>query len=335
MSTSVVILGAGFGGLELSSRLAEEVPDLADVTLIDQADSFVFGFTKLDVLVGRSTVDEVRIPYRSITKPNVAFRQERVVSIDPATRRVVTDASTYEPDVLVVALGADCDPSLTPGFAEGGFEFYSPEGAARCAGVGSSFERGTVLISVLGPFFKCPPAPYEAAFLLHDLFVERGVRDAIDMHLLTSLGSPIPISPETSAVIAAGLDERSVELSVSSTVSHIDPSTQTAHLPDGRALHYDLFLGIPVHRAPEVVVSSGLTEPDGWIGVDHTTFATRFPGIYAVGDITSAPVPRSGTIAEGEAGALADVLISQLRGGPAPEPYRGLVVCLLEKGTEG
>jgi sulfide:quinone oxidoreductase len=328
--TEVLILGAGFGGLELSTRLAEDAPDDVHVTLVDKSDSFAFGYSKLDVMFGHSTSDEVKAYYRDIARPNVEFRQESVHSIDPSTRRVVTDASTYEPDILVVALGADVDPSRTPGLVEGGHEFYTRQGADDLRDVLDTFSSGTVLISVLGPFFKCPPAPYECAFMLHDALVARGVRDACRIHVLTSLGAPIPVSPETSAAIIAAFDERGIELSVSTIVSHLDPETKTAFHPGG-SLPYDLFLGIPIHHAPNVVVQSGLTD-DGWIAVDPATFATRFPGIYAVGDITSAPVPRAGTVAESEASTVADVLIAQLRGGPAPEPYKGRLTCYMEMG---
>ncbi len=334
MSTHVVILGAGFGGLELSSRLDEELGDRVRVTLIDQSDSFVFGFSKLDVMYGRQPLDQVQIQYGHIAKPSVDFRQETVVSIDPTLRRVVTDRADYDADILVVALGADLDPAATPGLLEGGYEFYSPGGAERVSAVLPTFESGVAVISVLGPFFKCPPAPYEAAFLLHDFLVRRGVRDATSIYLLSSLGSPIPISEETSAAIVSLLAEKGIEFWPSSVVERLDPGARVAHLTDGRQLAYDLFLGIPVHRAPPVVVESGLTE-DGWIPVDPATFATRFPDVFAVGDITSAPVPRAGIIAEGEARTAADVIVARLTGGPPPAPYEGRAICYIEMGPEG
>ena len=117
-------------------------------------------------------------------------------------------------------------------------------------------------------------------------------------------------------------------------VERLDPGARVAHLTDGRQLAYDLFLGIPVHRAPPVVVESGLTE-DGWIPVDPATFATRFPDVFAVGDITSAPVPRAGIIAEGEARTAADVIVARLTGGPPPAPYEGRAICYIEMGPEG
>lgn len=334
MTTSVLVLGAGFGGLELSTRLVEDLGELVEVTLIDRSDAFVFGYTKLDVMVGSRTLDQVRLPYRHIVRPGLRFRQESVLSIDPHARRVVTDAGSYEADVVVVALGADHDLAATPGLADGGHEFYSPEGAARVAEVLQDFDRGAVVISVLGPLFTCPPAPNEAALMLHDLFVQRGVRDDVTITLTTPLPSPIPVSPETSRAIEALLAERGIVHWPASLVTRLDPAAKVAHLADGRTLAYDLFLGVPVHRAPAVVAGSALAE-DGWIPVDPATFATRFPGVYAIGDVTSAPVPRAGTIAEGEAGTLADVLVARLRGGPPPPPYSGTAVCYVDAGRAG
>jgi sulfide:quinone oxidoreductase len=327
----VLILGAGFGGLELATRLSDEVPDLVSVTLIDQSDHFVFGYSKLDVMFGRQTPDAVRLSYRDIVKPSVEFRQETVKAIDPTTRTVTTDQSTYEADVLVVALGADIVPELTPGLVEGGNEFYSVAGAERLRDVIPTFEKGHAIISVLGPFFKCPAAPYECAMMLHESLVERGVRDATTIAVMTPMGMPIPISAEASAGIVAALEERGIDFRAETVVTSLDPATHQAALRDGGSVDYDLFLGVPVHRAPAVVEESALAE-DGWIPVDHTTFATRFPNVYAVGDVTSAPVPRVGVIAEGEAGTVADVLVHRLRGGDDPSAYQGIATCYIEFG---
>ena len=149
--------------------------------------------------------------YRDITKPSVEFRQETVESIDPATRHVVTSGGTYDADVLVVALGADLDPAATPGLLEGGYEFYTEEGAFALRDVLPTFDGGDVIISVLGPFFKCPAAPFEAAMMLHDLLAQRGEQDATTIKVLSPMPMPIPISPEASGAILAGLEERGIE----------------------------------------------------------------------------------------------------------------------------
>ena len=123
--TRVVVLGAGFGGLELTTILSDAFGEAINIVLIDKGDAFVFGFSKLDVMFGRQIPAGVRHPYRNIVNPGVRFLQSTVRSIDPAARRVVTDDGTFDADVLVVALGADLDPAATPGLVEGGHEFYS------------------------------------------------------------------------------------------------------------------------------------------------------------------------------------------------------------------
>src|SRR6478609_6226917 len=138
----VVILGAGFGGLELVTMLSDAVGGDIDVVLIDKNDSFVFGYSKLDVMFGRTTSDAVRLPYRDIAKPGVTVLRETVTAIDPEARRVTTDAGVHEADVLVIALGADYDMDATPGLAEGGNEFYSLAGAEFLAPLIAGFSEG-------------------------------------------------------------------------------------------------------------------------------------------------------------------------------------------------
>jgi sulfide:quinone oxidoreductase len=119
----VLVLGAGFGGLELTTLLADGLGEQAEIVLIDRADGFVFGFSKLDVMFGRATADAVVHPYADLVKPGVRFVQATVQSIHPQERRVETDAGPFDADVLVVALGADLHPEATPGLLEGGHEF--------------------------------------------------------------------------------------------------------------------------------------------------------------------------------------------------------------------
>jgi sulfide:quinone oxidoreductase len=332
--THVVILGAGFGGLELTSRLVEDLPGEVEVTLIDKSDWFMFGYAKLDVMFGKATFDSQKNPYSAINKPGVTFKQETITSIDPNAKRVVTDKGTYDADIIVVALGADLRPEETPGLLQAGYEYYSPEGAEHARAIVDSFKQGTVIVGVCGPFYKCPAAPCETGLMLHDRFVQHGVRDNISIRVLSPMGIPIPISQETSKAILEAFDERNIEYHGGARVISIDPATKTATNERGETFAFDLFLGVPVHRAPEVVVKAGLTEDDGWIGVNPATFATKFPGVFAVGDITSAPVPRAGVIAEGEARTVADVLLKQLGGGPEPEPYYGRAACYIEFGGD-
>jgi sulfide:quinone oxidoreductase len=327
----VVILGAGFAGLELATRLSESLPDEVRTTLIEQNDSFFFGFSKLDVLFGEKATDEVLLPYDDFSHDGVELRRERVTAIDPETRHVTTDAGSYDADVLVVALGADYDYAATPGFLEGGVEYYSLAGAERMRDVISSFESGRILIGILGHPFKCPPAPFEGALLLHDHFVERGIRDAVQIRTAGPISAPVPVTKEISQSFLDALAERDIEYVANQHIVEIDTENNEARLADGGSMPYDLFVGIPVHRAPDVVVRSGLAV-DGWVPVERTNLETRFPNVYAVGDITALPGPKAGALAEAAGRVVADDIAARLRGGTLERPYEGAGSCYVEYG---
>jgi sulfide:quinone oxidoreductase len=329
--THVVILGAGFAGLELATRLSESLSDEVRATLIDQNDSFSFGFSKLDILFGRKATAEVQLQYREISKEAVEFRQERVTSIDPKRRRVTTDAASYDADILVVALGADYDFAATPGFEEGGVEYYSVAGAERMRDVLPNFDSGKILIGILGHPFKCPPAPFEGALLLHDHFVERGVRDSVEIRTVGPMAAPVPITKELSQSILDALGERGIEYVPNQQIVELDTRNNVARLASGESIPYDLFVGIPVHRAPLVVESCGLAV-DGWVPVTRSNLATRFADVYAVGDIAGLPMAKAGVFAEAAARVVADDIAARLHGDVLQKPYEGAGSCYLEFG---
>ena len=295
MRSEVLVLGAGFGGLELATILSAELGDDAGVTLIDSNDAFVFGYSKLDVMFGRTAPDTVKLHYADFAKPGIRFLPERVTAIDPEARRVTTDQGTHEGDALVIALGADYDFAATPGLRGGIDEFYSVRGAEYLRDVVANFSAGCAVVGVCGAPFKCPPAPSEAALL--DAFTERGV-----------------------------------EFVPGKRIASLDHDRKVAVCDDGSEEPFDLFLGVPKHRAPDVVQESGMAV-DGYIPVDGRTLATSYPGVYAVGDVATVGVPKAGVFSERQARVVAGSLLEQRRGGEPPEPYDGRGSCYIEFGA--
>jgi sulfide:quinone oxidoreductase len=332
VGTRIVVLGAGFAGLELVTILSEALGDDAGATLIDGGDAFVFGYSKLDVMFGKAAPGEVRLPYADFAKRGVRFLHETITAIDPETRRVTTNTGVHEADILIVALGADYDLDGTPGLAEGGNEFYSVGGAERLRDVLPTFARGRAIVGVCGAPFKCPPAPSEAALLLHDYLSDRGVREDCEISLVMPFGTPIPPSPDTSAALLAAFAERGIAFVRDRLVISLDPARGIAALDDGTELPYDLFLGIPKHRAPRVVLEAGMAE-EGFVPVDPRTLETRFLGVYAVGDVATVGVPKAGVFSEGAARVVAASLLAQLRGGERPGAYDGRGSCYVEFGA--
>ncbi|HSZ45226.1 MAG TPA: FAD/NAD(P)-binding oxidoreductase [Streptosporangiaceae bacterium] len=329
----ILVLGAGFGGLELAAAVSAALGEDADIVLIDKNPGFVFGFSKLDVMFGKQLPADVFHPYAGISKAGLRFVQASITSIDPAARRVETDAGSFEGEILVVALGADLEPAATPGLIEAGLEFYTTQGAFAARNVLAGFGGGRVIVGVTSTPFKCPPAPSETALLMHDYLAGRGLRGDSTISLVMPLGTPVPPSPLASQALLAAFAERGIDWYPERLIDRLDPDRRVAVFSDGTDLPYDLFLGVPRHKVPAVVEESGLTA-DGWIPVDPLTLETAFPGVYAVGDVTSVGTPKAGVFAEGQASVVASRIISLIGGTTSAVAYDGRGTCYLEFGHQ-
>jgi sulfide:quinone oxidoreductase len=255
-----------------------------------------------------------------------------VVGIDPVARTVALDSGqTLAADVLVVALGADLDPSATPGLVEAGQEFYTVPGAIAARDALDAFDGGRVVIAVTSTPFKCPPAPSETALMVHDFLTERGLRRRSSIDLVMPLPRPIPPSPLASEAILAAFEEREIGWHPGSLVRSLDPARRVAVLGDGEEIGFDLLLAVPKHVAPPVVVEAGLTE-DGWIPVDPRTLLTTFPDVFAIGDVTSVGTPKAGVFSEGQAKVVAAQIIARATGATSDAEYGGQGICYMEFG---
>ena len=330
MKSRVLVLGAGFGGMELSTLLSEALGEQAEVTVIEKGDAFVFGYSKIDVMFGKATPESVRLPYRNFVKPGVRLVHETITAIDPVARRATTTGGTYEADFLVVALGADYDLAATPGLAEDGNEFYSVTGAGRVRDVLPAFSKGPAIVGVSGFPFKCPPAPSECVLTLHHYLAARGVRGACDITLVLPLSSPMPASADVSRALVDAFAETGITLLLGRSVKALELGRKTAVLDDGTELPYALYLGVPKHQVPQPVLESGLAE-NGWVPINVHTLETRFPEVYAIGDGAATGLPKAGSFAESAARSVASSILAKLNGGE-PTPNTGTGSCLVEFG---
>jgi len=194
------------------------------------------------------------------------------------------------------------------------------------------FKAGRAVIGVCGAPFKCPPAPSETALLLHDYLLGRGLREGTQITFTIPLPTPVPPSPETSAALEAAFAERGIAFMPGRRIASLDAGE--VELDDGTRLPFDLFLGVPKHRAAAVVRDSGmLREDEVYVPVDPRTLQTRWPGVYAVGDVAQIGVPKAGVFAEGAARVVAEQLIAQAQGEGEADGYQGQGSCYVEFGA--
>ncbi len=338
MGKEILILGAGFGGLEAASSLSERLDPSHRITLIDKNDYFIIGFSKFEVMFGRQTAEEVKSYYTNLAHRRVNFVQDTIEGIDLEGKQVRTRGATFTYDYLIVALGAELAPELTPGFPEGGYEFYSLEGADRLYPVLDSFSSGTILLSIFGAPYKCPPAPYEAAFQLHDFYRRKGVREQVAIKMLIPAPVPLPVAPGAAEEVGRRFAERGIELFTQHKVTALDPVRKQAQIAGHGPMAYDLFIGVPLHRPPAVVRDSVLGQ-GGWIRVNRDNLATEFERVYAVGDVTTIPVgagavPKAGAFAEDAAKVVVSDIVTQITGQGRPKKFEAVGTCFLEFGDE-
>jgi sulfide:quinone oxidoreductase len=333
----IVILGAGFGGLETATGLATVLRGRNDydVTVIDKSDSFFVGFAKIDVLFGDRTEPEVRYRYANLRADGARFVQAAVTSIDTDAKQVATSAGSFGYDYLVVALGAELDYDATPGFRESGaHEFYSMSGALRLKPVIEAFSSGSLVLGILGLPYKCPPAPYEVACRFHDLFLRKGIRDRVTLTVV-SPGARLVPSPNIADVLERLLAERGIEFMAGTPITAIDAARKQV-VVGTNTVDYDCFIGVPVHVPPAVVRTSQLGK--GFVQASSVNLETSVPGVYAIGDVAKIPVgedrviPKGGGFAEDAARTVVSDILSKEGLVSSVARFRGKGSCYLDLG---
>ncbi|HUG09392.1 MAG TPA: FAD/NAD(P)-binding oxidoreductase [Opitutaceae bacterium] len=347
MAATILILGGGFGGIAAANKLRELLPAPHRVILVDQSDKFFVGATKTWVMLGEKNVDEITQSRAALLAAGVEFVYNAVASIDVAGCTITTPDGVLAWDFLVVALGADVSMDGVPGLKEAAHTFYTLEGAERLRSVVADFKGGDIAILMVKPPWKCPPAPYEAAMMLHALFAERGVPARISIH--TPEGIPMATAgPEMGAFIKSQLEARGITLHAKRQVTRVDGESRRVHFADGAEAAFDLLLCVPVHAAPAVVRQAGLTGGGAWIPVHARTMEvgldTAVGRVFAVGDVTTVSLPgrfkpdmplvlpKAGVMAEAQALVAAHRIADLVEGRVPSAEFDGRGFCYLEMG---
>ncbi|ABS27004.1 NAD(P)/FAD-dependent oxidoreductase [Anaeromyxobacter sp. Fw109-5] len=339
MGASVVILGGGVGGSVVATELRKLLPAEHRIALVERADHFVLGASLLRVIVGERRPDEIARPMASLSRRGVEVVAGELERIDPERRRVEVAGRRLDADHLVVALGADLDPSGVPGLAAAGHSFYALDGAVALRDALASFSSGRLVVLTAAPAYKCPAAPYEAALLMEWTLRRRGVREKVEVDLYAAEPAPMGVAgPKVSGAVRDLLAAKGIAYHPDHQAVRADAGQRRLHFANGAAAAYDLLAFVAPHRAPRVVREAGLTAESGWIPVDRSTLRTRFDRVWAIGDVTGIPLkmgkplPKAATFAQGEAQVVARAVATEILGGEPAEAYSAIGECWVETG---
>jgi sulfide:quinone oxidoreductase len=336
---TIIILGGGIGGHVAANCLRRLLDREHRIVLVDRERTFTFSPSLLWMIVGRREPARFSRDLGLLARKGIEVIQAEVTAIDPAARRVSTSAGEFASDYLIIALGAELAHDAVPGWKPAALNFYCLKGAELTRSAIASFQGGRLCLVVATTPYKCPAAPYEAAMLIADQFARRRIRDKVDLHVYTPEPLPMPVAGSVLGnAVQQMLAQRGIGFHPNFKLEWVEGDARTLVFGGGERTQFDLLLGIPPHRSPQVAKDSGLIAESGWIPVDSRTLKTRYDGIYAIGDITTImlpagkPLPKAGVFAHYEAEVVARNIAAEIEGGNPTHAFNGRGYCFLEMG---
>lgn len=342
MSRTVVVLGAGTGGLTTASLLREMLDPDDRIVIVDRCLKAAQGLSLLWIMRGWRSSDQVMHTPDRLNSLDVDVVESEVGRIDLAGRSVVTAAGEIGYDALVIALGAELRPQGLVGFPEAvsagrAGEFYTVDGALAVHDQLRQMNGGRLAFVVAAMPFKCPAAPYEGALLAADLLAERGVRSDVQIDFYTPEPLPMPVAgPVVGNRLAALLADRNIEYHPLTPIERVDPEGDL-RFADGSTAAFDYLIAIPPHGAPRPVVEARFSAA-GWIPVDPRTLTTAEEGVWALGDVAlvtlanGKPLPKAAVFARGQAAAVASGVARYLGIDIETTEFNGDGYCYVEAG---
>lgn len=335
---TILILGGGVGGVVAANRLRKRLDRRHRVVLVDREPSFTLAASYLWVMTGDRRGEQISRPLARLERKGIEVVLGEVERVDPERREAVVDGRLLSGDHLIVALGAEFAPDAVPGLAAAGLTFCTLAGAARLREALEATRGGRILVLTAAPAYKCPAAPYEAAMLIDDLLRRRGVRPRVEIELHTAEAVPMGVAgPEVSAAVRAMVEGKRIAYYPEHQITRVEE--RGAHFADGASVDFDLLVYVPPIRPPKALTGSGLVDDTGWVRVNRSTLETRFPRVYALGDVTliplamGKPLPRAGVFAHAQAEVVARNIARVVRGRAPSERFDGHGACFIETGA--
>lgn len=336
MKKRIVVLGAGIAGISTVTELAKSLDGQHEIVLIDKSDRYYFSPSYLWLIVGKRELDQLSIPIKNVERRGIRFIQGAVERIDPQNKVVRVNGEDIAADVLVIALGAETHMEGLANVEKHGYNLYSGEGARMIRDTRGGARGKRLAVLVCSMPFKCPAAPYEAAMLLQSDLGGAKTKTAVSIY--TPEPGPLPVAGETvSGQVAELLARKGLNYFPKHVVTDQSSSGELV-FEGGQRAEYDYLVYIPRHRAPQVLVESGLAQAGGWVPVDRHTLVTRHDDVYVLGDAAGImlkngkPLPKAGMFANSQGQIVARNIAAKLKGEQPNERFDGHGACFIEMG---
>ncbi|MBC8500766.1 MAG: NAD(P)/FAD-dependent oxidoreductase [Nanoarchaeota archaeon] len=335
----ILILGGGTGGLVAANELRKKLSKEHKIILIDRNDKHIYAPSFLWLMLGKRKAQKIQKPLKLVKRKGIDFVNEEIIKILPEKKIVKTTRNEFDYDYLIISLGAELAPENIKGLSNAGYNLYQLEDVERLRDDLKKFKGEKVSIVISSLPFKCPAAPYEAAFLLDEYFDKKGVREKTEISIFTPEALPMPAAgPKNGEIIKSMLESRNIRFNPETQLVSVDSNKKEIQFKDKTPVNYDLLIFVPPHKGPEVIINSNLGNEMGWIPVDKNTLKTNHNNIFAIGDVASItlssgkPLSKAGVFAHFEAEVVADNIAAEIKRLNADKRYDGRAYCFLELG---
>ncbi len=347
----VLILGAGFGGLTTANLLQKNLSLSSvkhQISIVDSKDYFIMGLVNLWILSGIRTLDDSKIALSRLENRGIRYLNAEVTAIDPVSRTVTIKGNStprLEYDYLVIALGSEFALEHVKGFLEnGGSNLYDAEQIPKLREKILSLKKGRIVICITSVPYKCPPAPYEASLLINDILVKNGTRDSINIEIYTPTPIALPVAgAKVSHEVINLLNDNHVNFHPLHKIKSVS-DTKEIEFENGHRVKYDLLIGIPPHKVPEVIRNSDLVKQgQNWINVDKFSLKTDYQNVFAIGDVNeikvteNVAIPKAGVFAEAQAKVVNQQIIDDIENNKdkrSSSKFDGKGFCFMEVGNK-
>lgn len=339
MQKTIVILGGGTGGIVSANILRKKLKKNVRIILIDKNENYLYAPALLGILFNKRSVEQIQRPLKNLRSKGIEFIQDEVIEIDINSKIITTKNDNIQYDYLIVALGAELASEKVSGLSESGYNLYSLNGALQLRDQLADVNKGKIAILISSLPFKCPAAPYEAAFLIDEYYRKKGSRKNISITIYTPEILPMPSAgAENGKAVKKMLAQRNIQFEPEKIVTQIDAETKKLHFLDTGIAGFDLLIYIPPHQAPHCIRNSQLANESGWITVDKHKLTTQFNDVYAIGDCTQIKLssgkllPKAGVFAHFEAEIVANNIALEVENKEPTHRYTGQASCFLDIG---